>query len=43
MIGRLHESFKNVSRFTADVSHELRTPLTIIRGELEGIDRDTIA
>ena len=37
MIGRLQESFENVSRFTADASHELRTPLTIIRGELEGI------
>jgi heavy metal sensor kinase len=37
MIGRLEESFENVSRFTADASHELRTPLTIIRGELEGI------
>lgn len=37
MVGRLQESFENVSRFTADASHELRTPLTIIRGELEGI------
>jgi len=35
MIGRLQESFENVSRFTADASHELRTPLTIVQGELE--------
>lgn len=37
MIARLHESFQNTSRFTADASHELRTPLTIIRGELEAL------
>jgi heavy metal sensor kinase len=35
MIGRLEQSFNQVSQFTSDASHELRTPLTILRGELE--------
>jgi heavy metal sensor kinase len=35
MIGRLHESFMQIQRFSADASHELRTPLTIMRGEIE--------
>jgi len=39
MLERLHESYQQVSRFSADASHELRTPLTIMRGELESIIR----
>lgn len=35
MIARLEDSFKQITRFTADASHELRTPLTVVRGELE--------
>src|SRR5262249_5156982 len=30
-LGRLHNSFEQLRRFTADASHELRTPLTAIR------------
>jgi heavy metal sensor kinase len=35
MIARLHRSFAEVRRFTADASHELRTPLTVLRTEVE--------
>ena len=35
MLDRLDESFKQISRFSADISHELRTPLTNLRGEAE--------
>jgi heavy metal sensor kinase len=35
MIRRLHDSFAQIRRFSADASHELRTPLTIMRGEIE--------
>jgi len=37
MMARLEDSFRHISRFSADVSHELRTPLTILRGELESL------
>jgi signal transduction histidine kinase len=33
--GRLHASFLQSQRFSADASHELRTPLTILRGHVE--------
>lgn len=35
MILRLHDSFHQIRRFTADASHELRTPLTVVKGESE--------
>ncbi|WP_349677849.1 MULTISPECIES: histidine kinase dimerization/phospho-acceptor domain-containing protein [unclassified Methylophaga] len=28
MIGRLEDSFNQLSHFSADIAHELRTPLT---------------
>ncbi len=31
VLGRVHESFERLKRFTSDASHELRTPLTAIR------------
>lgn len=35
MINRLHRSFDEMRRFTADAAHELRTPLTVLRTQLE--------
>lgn len=35
MIDRLHRSFDEMRRFTADAAHELRTPLTLLRTQLE--------
>lgn len=35
MIDRLHGSFKEMHRFTADAAHELRTPLAVLRTQLE--------
>lgn len=36
MLGRLDDSFKRLSQFSADLAHELRTPIAILRGEAEG-------
>ena len=35
MLGRLEDSFRRITRFTADASHELRTPVAIIRTTAE--------
>jgi heavy metal sensor kinase len=35
--GRLHETFEQQKRFTADASHELRTPITILLSETQRI------
>lgn len=35
MLDRLQESFRRLSRFSADIAHELRTPLTNLRGAAE--------
>lgn len=31
VLGRLHDSFERLKRFTSDASHEMRTPLTAMR------------
>lgn len=35
MLGRLEESFDQISRFSTDIAHDLRTPVHNIRGEAE--------
>ncbi|MDD4081356.1 MAG: ATP-binding protein [Eubacteriales bacterium] len=32
LIGRMHESYRQQTRFVSDASHELRTPIAVIRG-----------
>jgi signal transduction histidine kinase len=45
MLDRLHASFQQATRFSADAAHELKTPLTILQGQIEralqGHERDT--
>jgi heavy metal sensor kinase len=35
LLGRIEESVRSVTRFTADAAHELRTPVTVIRTAAE--------
>lgn len=35
MLDRLHQSFEEMRRFTADAAHDLRTPVTALRSEIE--------
>ena len=35
MLDRLEESFRHLSRFSADVAHELRTPINNLRGQAQ--------
>ena len=35
MLGRLDDSFRRLSQFSADIAHELRTPINNLRGEAE--------
>ena len=35
MLGRIEDSFRKVTQFTADASHDLRTPVTVIRSAAE--------
>lgn len=35
MLGRLEDSFKRLTSFSADLAHELRTPITNLMGEAE--------
>ncbi len=35
MLDRLEESFRRISRFSADIAHELRTPIQNLRGAAE--------
>jgi len=35
MLGRLEDSFRRLTQFSADIAHELRTPINNLRGEAE--------
>lgn len=41
MLGRLHESFRRLSQFSADLAHELRNPIHTLMGQTEvALSRD---
>jgi len=40
MLERLHRSFAQATRFSADAAHELKTPLTILQGQIEAALQD---
>lgn len=42
MAQKLEDVEQNRRRLTADISHELRTPLTLLRGQLEGMQNNSI-
>lgn len=39
LIGRMHESYRQQTRFVSDASHELRTPIAVIRGYADLLSR----
>ncbi len=39
LIGRMHESYVEQSRFVSDASHELRTPISVIQGYADMLSR----
>ncbi len=39
LLARMHESYKEQSRFVSDASHELRTPIAVIQGYADMIQR----
>ena len=39
LIGRMHEAYRQQTRFVSDASHELRTPIAVIKGYAELLSR----
>ncbi len=39
LLTRMHESYREQSRFVSDASHELRTPIAVIQGYADMLDR----
>ena len=39
LLGRMHESYREQSRFVSDASHELRTPIAVIQGYADMLSR----